>query len=244
MDFEIRKDRTKPQGQEQADRGSGRHTPGSCSRATATRKRAGSSVSTTRTGQKWRNGRQRRPEAGRRLPPIDAVAPPSGPSRYLREDDRIHIADRLREKATVRAIAAELGRSPSTVSREIRRNRTTGTRGQWPLPPARGPGPRRRPPAPPQAREDRPEPELRDFIQDHLDDTVEPGADLSGSAGTVSPTGRRCTWSTRRSTRPSTSRAEASCAASWPALCAPDGPGASPAARPSSASPASPHRWS
>lgn len=43
--------------------------------------------------------------------------------RYLRETDRIHIADRLREKATVRAIAAELGRSPSTISREIRRNR-------------------------------------------------------------------------------------------------------------------------
>ncbi|MFD0167687.1 helix-turn-helix domain-containing protein [Streptomyces decoyicus] len=30
--------------------------------------------------------------------------------------------DRLREKATVRAIAAEMGRSPPTVSREIRRN--------------------------------------------------------------------------------------------------------------------------
>ncbi|MFJ9831742.1 helix-turn-helix domain-containing protein [Streptomyces sp. NPDC101169] len=34
--------------------------------------------------------------------------------RYLTEADRIHIADRLREKASVRAIAAELGRSPST----------------------------------------------------------------------------------------------------------------------------------
>ncbi|GED88583.1 hypothetical protein TNCT6_56680 [Streptomyces sp. 6-11-2] len=33
---------------------------------------------------------------------------PAGPSRYLREADRIHIADRLREKATVQAIAAEL----------------------------------------------------------------------------------------------------------------------------------------
>jgi IS30 family transposase len=51
------------------------------------------------------------------------VAPPPGPSRYLREDDRIHIADRLGEKASVRAIAAELCRSPSTISREIRRNR-------------------------------------------------------------------------------------------------------------------------
>jgi IS30 family transposase len=41
----------------------------------------------------------------------------------LHENDRIHIADRLRDRATIRAIAAELGRHPSTVSREIRRNR-------------------------------------------------------------------------------------------------------------------------
>lgn len=50
-----------------------------------------------------------------------------GPSRYLGETDRIHIADRLRKKASVRAIAAELGRSPSTISREIRRNRMRPT---------------------------------------------------------------------------------------------------------------------
>lgn len=82
-----------------------------------------------RTGRKWRNGRSadRRQKAA---PPISAVVSPSGPSRYLREADRIHIADRLREKATVRAIAAELGRSPSTVSREIRRNRHPGS-GQY-----------------------------------------------------------------------------------------------------------------
>ena len=30
---------------------------------------------------------------------------------HLREDERIHIADRLREKASIRAIAAELGRA-------------------------------------------------------------------------------------------------------------------------------------
>ncbi|WP_370131806.1 IS30 family transposase [Streptacidiphilus sp. EB103A] len=87
-------------------------------------------------------------------------------SRYLREDERIHIADRLREKATIRAIAAELGRSPSTVSREIQRN----------CHPESG---RYRPHAA-QARADarRPRPktgkiaenaELRDFIQHHLD---------------------------------------------------------------------------
>ncbi|POX57668.1 helix-turn-helix domain-containing protein [Streptomyces sp. Ru62] len=37
---------------------------------------------------------------------------PVGPSRYLTEADRIHIADRLREKPSVRAIAAELAAAP------------------------------------------------------------------------------------------------------------------------------------
>lgn len=43
-------------------------------------------------------------------------------SRYLSVDERIYIVDRIREKATVRAIATELGPSPSTISRETRRN--------------------------------------------------------------------------------------------------------------------------
>jgi IS30 family transposase len=82
-----------------------------------------------RTGKRWRYGRVR--SAGHRgASPITAVAPSAGPSRYLREDDRIHIADRLGEQASVRAIAAELGRSPSTISREIRRNRHPGN-GQY-----------------------------------------------------------------------------------------------------------------
>jgi IS30 family transposase len=54
------------------------------------------------------------------------VVRPSLPSscsgRYLSQDERLHIADRLREGASLRVVAAELGRSPSTVSREIRRN--------------------------------------------------------------------------------------------------------------------------
>ncbi len=51
------------------------------------------------------------------------MVPPPALSRYLLEAGRIHIADRLRGKATIRSIAAERGRSPSTTSREIRRNR-------------------------------------------------------------------------------------------------------------------------
>ncbi|WP_230885383.1 IS30 family transposase [Streptomyces spinoverrucosus] len=117
-----------------------------------------------RTGRKWRNGRSadRRQKAA---PPINAVVPPSGPSRYLCEADRIYIADRLREKATLRAIAAELGRSPSTVSREIRRNRHPGN-GQYRPHAAQARADARRPrPKPGKISRNR---ELRDFIQDHL----------------------------------------------------------------------------
>ena len=117
-----------------------------------------------KTGRRWRNGRSadRRQKAA---PPIHAVVPPSGPSRYLREDDRIYIADRLREKATVRAIAAELGRSPSTVSREIRRNRHPGN-GQYRPHAAQARADARRPrPKPGKISQN---PELRRFIQDRL----------------------------------------------------------------------------
>lgn len=56
-----------------------------------------------KTGRRWRNGRSadRHQKAA---PPINTVVPPSGPSRYLREDDRIYIADRLREKEVIRGI--------------------------------------------------------------------------------------------------------------------------------------------
>ncbi|MFF3956023.1 helix-turn-helix domain-containing protein [Streptomyces sp. NPDC001890] len=58
--------------------------------------------------------------AGFRLP---EAADSPGTSRFLTEAERIHIADRLRERASIRCIASELGRSPSTISREVRRNR-------------------------------------------------------------------------------------------------------------------------
>ncbi|MFD1934717.1 hypothetical protein ACFSKW_24900 [Nonomuraea mangrovi] len=39
------------------------------------------------------------------MPPHRWEAPPSaGPSRYLHHDERIHIADRVREKASIREI--------------------------------------------------------------------------------------------------------------------------------------------
>ncbi len=123
-----------------------------------------------RTGKRWRNGRGASGR-DRARPPVCAVTAPEGPSRYLREADRIHIADRLREKASVRQIAAELGRSPSTISREIRRSGMPlrGDASHWAYRPYAAQ-------ARADARRPRPEsgkigqnPRLRDFIQHHLD---------------------------------------------------------------------------
>lgn len=123
-----------------------------------------------RTGQKWRNGRSadRRQKAA---PPIRMVVQPSRPSRYLCEDERIHIADRLREKATVRAIAAELGRSPSTISREIRRNRHPGS-GAYRPHAAQARADARRPRPGPRKINDAPE--LRNAVQEMLDEKWSP----------------------------------------------------------------------
>ncbi|MFI8888686.1 IS30 family transposase [Streptomyces sp. NPDC053813] len=123
-----------------------------------------------KTGRRWRNGRNAdRLQKG--APPIHKEVPPSGPSRYLREAERIHIADRLREKASIRRIAAELGRSPSTISREIRRNGMPlrGDASRWAYRPhaAQSRADARRPrPKPGKIGQN---PELRDFVQHHLE---------------------------------------------------------------------------
>ncbi|MEU9164932.1 IS30 family transposase [Streptomyces sp. NPDC048424] len=120
-----------------------------------------------RTGRRWRNGFTRS-DSKRWTPPVELVGPEPGPSRHLRELDRLHIADRLREKASIRTIAAELGRSPSTISREIRRNRTVLTDGRWKYRPhaAQRRADERRPR--PKSRKIGQVPELRTFIQDRL----------------------------------------------------------------------------
>ncbi|MGR6321154.1 IS30 family transposase [Micromonospora soli] len=71
-----------------------------------------------RTGHRWRYGRASR--AGREAQPPARPGPSSG--RFLSVDDRILIADLRREGRSLRSIAAELGRDPSTISRELRRN--------------------------------------------------------------------------------------------------------------------------
>ena len=72
--------------------------------------------------------------------------------RYLSEDERVRIADLERQGLGVRAIAAGLGRSPATISRELRRNRDPDSGQYRPFTAQRlavgGLGPRRRDPLP------------------------------------------------------------------------------------------------
>jgi len=123
-----------------------------------------------RTGKVWRNGRNAHKGLARSTPPIPRVSTSPGPSRYLQESDRIHIADRLREKVSLRTIAAELGRRPSTISREVRRNGTLYKASNvWVYRPhaAQSRAEARRPrPKPGKIGQN---PELRDFVQDHLE---------------------------------------------------------------------------
>ncbi|MER7670692.1 IS30 family transposase [Kitasatospora sp. NPDC096128] len=164
MDFEIRKDRT-PQGPRKLTQERAAYSR--LMQQGYSNKEACRIVGIdVRTGQKWRNGRKPTGTQRTALLPLRAVAAPSGPSRYLREDERIHIADRLREKATVRAIAAELGRSPSTISREIRRNRHPGSGGYRPHAAQARADARRPRPKPGKIAQNS---ELRDFLQRHLD---------------------------------------------------------------------------
>ncbi len=59
-----------------------------------------------RTGKVWRNGRRAHRACRRRVSPVHREPSSAGPGRCLRESGRIHIADRLREKVSVRTIAA------------------------------------------------------------------------------------------------------------------------------------------
>lgn len=89
--------------------------------AAAARREVGISRSTSRN---WRNGFKvyRDGVAVGFVPPIDRLTVSPISARFLSPQERIEIADLHRAGLGVRAIAAELGRSPSTVSRELRRN--------------------------------------------------------------------------------------------------------------------------
>ena len=164
MDFEVRKDRG-PQGRKKLTRERAAYFQ-LVQQGYSSREACRIVGINLRTGKKWRNGHHSPGGNKKPRPPISLeAAASSGPSRYLREEDRIHIADRLREKASIRTIAAELGRAPSTISREIRRNRHPGN-GQYRPHAAQARADARRPrPKPGKIGQN---PPLRDFIQQHL----------------------------------------------------------------------------
>lgn len=78
-----------------------------------------------RTGTRWRLGRTVLNTVGEKVhyPPVSVpAAPRERHPRYLSLEERTEIADLRREGKGVREIAHAIGRSPATVSRELRRN--------------------------------------------------------------------------------------------------------------------------
>jgi transposase, IS30 family len=82
-----------------------------------------------KTGKRWRLGRTITGSGGRRrhYPPVITARKAEVSPRFLSEDERVGIADLHQAGLGVRAIAGQLGRSPSTVSRELRRNGQPGS---------------------------------------------------------------------------------------------------------------------
>ena len=81
-------------------------------------------------GTRWRYGRTILNTVGQAVhyPPVRLTAPKAPHPRYLSLAERTTIADLQRAGVGVRGIAEEIGRAPSTVSRELRRNADGGGR--------------------------------------------------------------------------------------------------------------------
>ena len=166
--------------------------------------------------------------------PLISLDPPSG--RYLSFEEREEIAVLRAQECGVREVARRLGRSPSTVSRELRRNAATRA-GVWTTGPrSRSGTPTGRPAAPERpswsatsgfrstCRTDSPArspPRTAAWSRDRrrggsgdgmvrarTDAGRHPGARSRSPAASrsISPMMSRCASPTRRSTRPSTSR--------------------------------------
>jgi IS30 family transposase len=65
------------------------------------------------------------------VPPLDRLEVREISTRFLSLDERVEIADLHYAGLSIRAIAAGLGRPPSTVSRELRRNAIQGRAGGY-----------------------------------------------------------------------------------------------------------------
>jgi IS30 family transposase len=82
-------------------------------------------VGASRTsGMNWSRGYKtyRSGQVAGFVPALDRLAVREISARYLSQDERIEIADLRRAGMSVRGIAEQVGRSPSTISRELRRN--------------------------------------------------------------------------------------------------------------------------
>jgi transposase len=121
-----------------------------------------------RTGTRWLYGRTITNSCGRTLhyPGVISTRTRVISPRFLSEDERVVIADRHRAHHTARAIAAELGRSPSTISRELRRNRDVASGHYRPFTAHKLAVARR---ARPKVRKLARDEALRSFVQDRLE---------------------------------------------------------------------------
>lgn len=117
-----------------------------------------------KTGTRWRLGRTIRSSNGPELhyPAVINSRVTVISERYLCEDERVRIADLRQHGRSIRAIAADLERSPATISREVRRNADPDTGKYRPFAAHRRAVERR--PRPPRSKIVS-DPELREFVQ-------------------------------------------------------------------------------
>jgi IS30 family transposase len=95
---------------------------------------AGREVGISRaTAANWTRGYKvyREGQVVRFVPPLDRLEVRQISARFLSQDERVEIADLHHAGMSMRAIAARLGRAPSTISRELRRNAHPGRRGGY-----------------------------------------------------------------------------------------------------------------
>src|SRR3954453_18950519 len=78
------------------------------------------------TGNNWSRGYKtyRHGQVVALVPALERLAVRQISSRFLSQEERIEIADLRHAGLIIRQIAHRLGRAPSTVSRELRRNAT------------------------------------------------------------------------------------------------------------------------
>jgi transposase, IS30 family len=86
------------------------------------------------TGNNWSRGYKtyRRGHVVGFVAPLDRLAVRQISARFLSQDERIEIADLRHAGLTILQVAQRLGRAPSTISRELRRN-AAGSRGYRPF---------------------------------------------------------------------------------------------------------------